>query len=104
MLISSEDGSAELLTAASETRFYDDVGCLAADWSKRRGKDVAFVHLSGGRWIDARQASYARPGDVRTAMGSGFVAFAMVDEARAADRDGRVFSFDEVVRAEGGTR
>ena len=104
MLISSEAGSAEMLPASADTRFYDDVGCLAADWSQRGGKEATFVHLSAGRWIDARQASYARPSGARTAMGSGFVAFSTIDEARAADADGRVFTFDDVVRMEGAGR
>jgi nitrous oxide reductase accessory protein NosL len=104
MLISSEDGSAQVLTASADTRFYDDVGCLAADWSRHAVKDAPFVHLSAGRWIDARQASYARPSRARTAMGSGFVAFATIDEARTADAEGRVFTFDDLVRGEGGAR
>jgi nitrous oxide reductase accessory protein NosL len=104
MLISSENGTAQILSASADTRFYDDVGCLASDWSRHADSDVAFVHLATGRWIDARQASYARPSGARTAMGSGFVAFATADEARAADADGRVFAFDDVVRGEGAAR
>jgi nitrous oxide reductase accessory protein NosL len=101
MLVSSDNGASEIVSSTDDTRFYDDVGCLAADWHGHRGNDVAFVHLPGGRWIDAEQASYARPVDARTAMGSGFVAYATAAEARTADRDGRALAFDDVVRLAG---
>lgn len=88
------------MSAHEETRFYDDIGCLAADWRARSGDGRAFVRIAG-EWSDATDASFARPAAVATAMGSGIVAFALVAEARAADREGRALTFDEVVRMSG---
>src|SRR5262245_57721273 len=103
MLISTESEGGEIAWS-SETRFYDDVGCLAADWNTHDDDAVAFVRLSGGRWSDAQRASFAQPADARTAMGSGFVAFATPDEARAADRNGRAVAFEDLVHAIEATR
>ena len=75
MLISTEVGSAQIVSADADTRFYDDVGCLAADWASHARADRAFVRVSTGAWIDAADAVYARPSAARTAMGSGFVAY-----------------------------
>ena len=33
MLISTDSGGGEIVSATEDTRFYDDVGCLAADWA-----------------------------------------------------------------------
>ena len=104
MLISSEDGAGEILAANADTRFYDDVRCLSADWAVHHESSAAFVHLHDGGWIDARSAAYARPPSARTAMGSGLVAFAMAEQARAADRSGRSLTWDEVLTLTGDER
>jgi nitrous oxide reductase accessory protein NosL len=104
MLISSESGGGQIVSASEDTRFYDDVGCLAADWVNHHGNAHAFVRLGAGRWADATSAAYAQPDGVHTAMGSGFVAFATIADARAADRAGRALTFDDVIRLVGGTR
>jgi hypothetical protein len=101
MLISTERGGGEIVSSAEDTRFYDDVGCLAADWAAHQGEARAFVRLGGGRWSDAEVASFAQPAEERTAMGSGVVAFAAPDEARAADRSGRALTFGDIVRMSG---
>ena len=101
MLVSSEAGAAEIVSARDETRFYDDVGCLAADWAKRPPSTTnatPFVRIGTGGWADARAAWFGRPASARTAMGSGLVAFATAEEAKAADRDGRALAWDEVIR------
>lgn len=105
MLLSSDVGAGEIVSARDETRFYDDVGCLAADWTKRVHDDPAaattstpFVRVGAGSWADARTTWFAKPESVRTAMGSGVVAFATASEAEAADRDGRARSWSEVTR------
>jgi nitrous oxide reductase accessory protein NosL len=97
MLISSERGGGEILSPDEDTRFYDDIGCLAADWIARRSRGHAYVRLGNGQWSDAETVSYAQPGGQDTAMGSGLVAFATIAEARAADRTGRALTFDEVI-------
>lgn len=104
MLISSETGGGEVMSSSEDTRFYDDIGCLAADWAARPADARAFVRIAGGKWSDARDASYAQPNQFRTAMGSGVAAFATIAEARAADRAGRALTFDEVVHLGGGQR
>jgi hypothetical protein len=96
MLVSSERGASEIVSSQEETRFYDDIGCLAADWRAHRAGDIAYVHVNG-EWSEAGVASFAQPASARTAMGSGWVAYATVGEARAADRDGRARTWDEVL-------
>jgi len=101
MLISTDSGGGQIVSADDDTRFYDDIGCLAADWRARSGHGRAFVRIASGGWGDAVDASFARPAAVATAMGSGIVAFALAADARAADREGRALTFDEVVRTSG---
>ena len=104
MLISTDNGGGQIVSAHDETRFYDDIGCLAADWRAHSGDARAFVRIGGGRWSDATDASFARPAAAATAMGSGIVAFALPGDARAADGDGRALTFDDIVRASGARR
>jgi nitrous oxide reductase accessory protein NosL len=107
MLISSERGSGEVVSVDGDTRFYDDIACLAADWAAHaqaaRGAR-AFVRVPGGAWAEATAAAYARPGSARTAMGSGLAAFASAGDAQAADESGRALTFDEVLRLSGEKR
>ena len=104
MLISAESGGGEIVSASEDTRFYDDPGCLAGDWTAHRGDARAFVKLAGAGWTDAQTASFAQPAGARTAMGSGITAFAAAAEARAADRAGRVLTFDDIVHLSGAPR
>jgi hypothetical protein len=104
MLISSDEGAGQIVSSDEETRFYDDIGCLAADWAAHRGSATAFVHLKDGGWSDAAIASYARPTSARTAMGSGLAAFATAAAARAADRSSQSLTWDEVVKLRGEPR
>lgn len=104
MLISTEHGSGEIVSATEDTRFYDDLGCLAADWDAHRRESRAFVRVAAGRWSDAEVTSFAKPAGANTAMGSGIAAFATASEARAADGDGRALTFDEIVRQSGARR
>ena len=101
MLISSDRGGGEIVSAAADTRFYDDIGCLAADWQAHRVGARAFVRDAGGQWRDAQAASFAQPAGARTPMGSGLAALATAAEARAADHAGRVLTFDDVVGQSG---
>jgi nitrous oxide reductase accessory protein NosL len=101
MLISSDHGGGQIVSSSADTRFYDDIACLAADFKNRSGDAAAFVRLSDGRWLDAFAASYAQPDGVRTAMGSGFAAFASIADARSADRAGHPLTFEEVTRRAG---
>lgn len=104
MLISSDAGGGQIVSSHDETRFYDDLGCLAADWAAHHDSATAFVRIAGGGWREARDASYARPAGLSTAMGSGIAAFATIADARAADRDQRALTFDDVVAIPGERR
>lgn len=104
MLISSERGTGEIVSATDDTRFYDDVACLAADWAQHGNGSTAFVRLAAGAWSNAHTAWYARPAGARTAMGSGFAAFATEAEARTADAAARALRFDEVLQHAGEAR
>ena len=88
------------MSATEDTRFYDDIGCLAADWEAHHGDARAYVRVAGG-WRDVEAASFAQPAAARTAMGSGVVAFAAAGEARAVDRASRALTFVDIVRMSG---
>jgi hypothetical protein len=103
MLISSETGAGQIVSSHEDTRFYDDIGCLAAEWAARPEGSVAFVHVGSG-WSDVERVSFARHASARTPMGSGFVAFDSPSDARAADREGRALAWDEVVKLAGERR
>jgi copper chaperone NosL len=98
MLISIERGSAQIVSPADDPRFYDDVGCLAADWRAHATHAHAFVRTADA-WTPAAAAAFARVAGTRTAMGSGIVAFASAEEARAAGAGESLLTFDEVIRS-----
>ena len=104
MLISTEQGGGQIVSADAETRFYDDVACLAADWSTHRDHATAYVRLGSGAWSEAKDASFARPAGTQTPMGSGLVAFATIAEARATDAGGSVLGWTEIVARTGAGR
>jgi len=101
MVISTDDGAGEIVTPGEDTRFYDDIRCLAADWSAHGQAGIPFVRPRGGSWIDGRSASYAAS-TARTAMGSGLAVFATTAEARAADAARRSLTWQDVVAIAGG--
>jgi nitrous oxide reductase accessory protein NosL len=103
MLVSTESGAGEIVSDREDTRFYDDLACLAADWRSRHDDTArAFVQVTGGGWSEVSQAFFARPAGAHTAMGSGVVAFASRADALRADRDARVLSWADVVQGSGG--
>lgn len=107
MMISTEKGSSQIVSAREDTRFYDDLACLRADWPAHSQDAAAFVRvdLAGAtEWKDAMAAFYARPAGAQTPMGSGIVAFADAGAARAADREGRAYTWDELGGISGATR
>jgi nitrous oxide reductase accessory protein NosL len=101
MLISNERGAAQIVSPSDETRYYDDVGCLAGGWTARHEGARAFVRVEAD-WLDARVASFAQPAGAQTAMGSGIVAFRTPEAAARADRSGRALTFDDIVRTAAG--
>jgi copper chaperone NosL len=104
MLISTAAGGGEIVARGEDTRFYDDIGCLAAEWPAKRDRAHAYVRVAGGRWSEAQAAFYAQSDSVQTAMASGFAAFETNADARVADRAGRALSFDDVIRLTGAAR
>jgi copper chaperone NosL len=95
MLVSSERQSAQWVASGEETRFYDDIGCLAADGRARSGRNVRFVHADAG-WLPVERAYFGRPRDVSTPMGYGFLAFPDRRLAESRDSEGRAFTWAEV--------
>src|SRR3989304_519965 len=49
MLISTESGGGEIVSATEDTRFYDDIGCLAADWAAHHGEAPGAGRIGGRR-------------------------------------------------------
>jgi hypothetical protein len=104
MLISTTTGGGEIVSPGQDTRFYDDIGCLAADWAAHHEANAqAYVRIDAA-WREAQAASYAQPDRIQTAMASGIVAFETCEAARAADHAGRSLTFDEIVKLEGARR
>ena len=97
MLISNERGAGQIVSASDETRFYDDIGCLAADWAAHHDGARAFVRVDA-EWLDAQATSFARSAGVHTAMGSGVLAFRTRETAAHADRAGRALTLDDIAR------
>jgi hypothetical protein len=95
MLISSDATGAQIVSRDGPTRFYDDIGCLAADATHIGRASRAFVRVADG-WIDVNEASFARPAGAHTPMGSGILAFRSADAARAADAHGRALAWADV--------
>lgn len=96
MLVSSEPESAQWVGSGEETRFYDDIGCLATDDWAPSGRNSRFVH-AGGRWLPVDRAYFGRPRDASTPMGYGILAFPDRREAASRDRDRRALTWVELV-------
>ena len=90
--------SAELVTAAGP-RFYDDIGCLAADTPPGETPRRMWVTGANGDWMAAETAFYASPAGPRTPMGYNFAAYPTDQAARRADRQGRALRWSDVARA-----
>ena len=101
MLISTDRGAGQVVSTEEDTRFYDDVGCLAADWVEQRNQATPYVRVYNSEWKDARKAVYANHTESRTAMGSGLVAFDTEEEARLVSPGSRILTWDDVVSDRG---
>lgn len=101
MIINEARHAAAYVTAAGEARRFDDIGCLVEHLAAT-GEDAATVWLHGedGAWVEGEQAALVRAPDVITPMGSGLLAFAGAERARAfaAERGGEVVTL-EALRA-----
>ena len=97
MVISSDANAGQLQIPDAATRFYDDIGCLAADAHMLPEGSVQYVRLDSGDWARVADVSFARPAEARTPMDYAIVAFATEEEARAADRDRRPRNWNSVL-------
>jgi hypothetical protein len=97
MLISSDANAAQSQADGLPTRFFDDVGCLAADGDAEAAGTRRYVRLASGGWETADAAWFARSASAKTPMDYGILAFATADEARAADRDGIAHPWPAIV-------
>jgi hypothetical protein len=97
MLISSDANAAQSQAHGRSTRFFDDIGCLAADGDARGDDANRHVRLVSGAWATTEAAWFARSATAKTPMDYGILAFATTDEARAADRDGEAYQWPAIV-------
>ena len=89
--------AAEAVYSNASPRFYDDIGCLAADSLARKSGGQFYGQLAGGRgWVRVEDVAYASPAGIQSPMGFNVAAYPE-EEARAADRAGRARSWDELV-------
>jgi hypothetical protein len=102
MLISSDANAAEAIVPGHETRFYDDIGCMAGDRSANQAGARRFVRLASDKgWLEVETAYFAASTAV-TPMAHGVVAFATETEARAADSSQQARRWLDIVRMTGG--
>lgn len=97
MLISSDANAAQSQTDGQPTRFFDDIGCLAAEPAGHADTTRRYVLLTSGGWATTDAAWFARSLSARTPMDYGVLAFATADEARAADRDRQAHQWPAIV-------
>jgi hypothetical protein len=97
MLISSDTYAAQSQAHGRSTRFFDDVGCLAADPDASADDANRYVRLVSGAWSTTEAAWFARSTSASTPMDYGILAFATAEEARAADRDGQAHQWPAIV-------
>lgn len=97
MLISSDVHSAQSQAHGRSTRFFDDIGCLAADADAQAEGTNRYVRLVSGAWATTDAAWFARSASAKTPMDYGILAFETEEEARAADRDGQAHQWPAIV-------
>ena len=97
MLISNDANAAQSQAHDRSTRFFDDIGCLAADADAQAEDANRYVRLVSGAWATTDAAWFARSASAKTPMDYGILAFESADEARAADRDGQAYPWPAIV-------
>ena len=98
MLVSSEANAAQSRVSGQATRFFDDIGCLAADSEARSEGTARYVRLASGGWATTESAHFAKSADARTPMDYGILAFATATEAQTADRDKQARSWADILK------
>ncbi|MCB0217780.1 MAG: nitrous oxide reductase accessory protein NosL [Chloroflexi bacterium] len=92
--------------AGPEPRRFDDIGDLVDYHGQRPELKVLAWHVhdyDSEAWIDARTARFVRAKGIRSPMGHGLAAFADAAraEAFAAEMDGELLGFDDLLPAAG---
>jgi hypothetical protein len=99
MIISDDRNAAEVVSPRDDTRFYDDIGCLARDPAARVVEVRVYVRAEGD-WLRAEDAWFARPAGLETPMGHGIAAYRSEATARNADRAQKAARWADVLREE----
>ena len=98
MLISDLANAGQVLVPGEETRFYDDIGCLAKGPAAAKPGARLFVRLANGTgWGEVDRLWFAITPAVRTPMGYGITAFLTEPEARRADINGSARDWKTIV-------
>ena len=101
MIISEERYAAGYITRDGEARIFDDLAGMFQNQLQKQDDVLAFfVHdYADPHWIRAETALYVLAKDLPTPMLSGLVAAGSADkaEALAAEFNGQVLTFDEVL-------
>jgi copper chaperone NosL len=103
MIINEERHAAAYITKDGEGHIFDEVGNMVQGLLKNHDiSDITafFVHdYEQQNWLRAETAYYVLSSKISTPMGSGLVALASSEqaEALAAEVQGRVFTFEEIL-------
>jgi copper chaperone NosL len=87
MTISQRQTGAQIVSAADEPLFFDDIGCLREHLRAHGLPQNARIYVADhrtGEWTPAETAVYSRVASVETPMGSSLLAWAS-DESRVKD-------------------
>lgn len=103
MIISEERHAAAYITKDGQSHIFDEVGNMILGLMKNQDSSEVvafFVHdYEQQNWLRAETANYVLSPKISTPMGSGLVAVASSDQAKAlaAEVQGQVFTFEEIV-------
>lgn len=103
MIINEERHAAAYITRDGESHIFDEAGNMLQGFLKNQeGSEVTafFVHdYEHQNWLRAESAHYVLSREISTPMGSGLVALATAEQARAlaAHVQGQVFTFEEIL-------
>lgn len=98
MIISDEKNAAQAVSAREDTRFYDDIGCLAHDRAAHaKGSRLFARDAQGTGWLAVDEAWFARSGRLSTPMGHGIGAYSTEAAALAAADDARALRWADLV-------
>jgi hypothetical protein len=105
MVVSDLSTAAQAVSRGEETRFYDDIGCLAEDRAVAGGTWRFFVHAGTApdAWLPAESAFFAR-GAGATPMNYGIRAYVFSAQAAQSDGEHRARRWADVTAGERAAR